>query len=521
MLKLRDYQQNLKVLLRESFSRGNSRVIAWLATGGGKTATFTDIANSLRLNKKKVLIVMRRRELIFQTGASFEKFTGHKVSTIMGNEKGFDPGNPVQVCSIDTISRRIEKPLYEFLLDFDFIIVDECHDTCGNFESDLQKKYIAFLHKFKEKKWIGFTATPFNTGNKYLDLWEDIVQPIEPHELRDRGFLVDEETYAPKKIDITGIKQRAGDYDQKTLAERASDSQIVGDIVDTWNKFGENRPTILFAVNKEHSKLMAEAFRQKGIPAIHQDESHNSQERQNAIRKLSRGEIKILCNVNIFSTGVDIPQAACGIFARPTKSEILYVQQVGRVLRPYRRCARCGNDGGAEKTCQRCGSTEFSFVKRNAIILDHANNCERFGLAYDKRYAKLRATKKRAAKDEDDIRTKTCEECFAVYPSMMKGCPRCGHSNQVQERKGPEEIAGELERKKSADLRYARMIKIKNQLMKWSNPEWKPSAKWLKLYKKYGEEIFEFKEELEMPRWVRNQCNQLIKREALQDIKIQ
>jgi len=519
MLKLRPYQEKGVNQLRASFTRGNKRVIFWLATGGGKTATFTDIANKLRLNKKKVLIVMRRRELIFQTGKSFEKFTGHKVSTIMGSEKGFDPGNPVQVCSIDTISRRIEKPEYEFLESFDFVIVDECHDTCGNFESDLSKKYISFLHRFRDCSWIGFTATPFNTGTKYLELWEDIVKPIEPHELRDQGFLVDERTYAPKKIDTSGLKIRAGDYDQKSLAQRASDSQIVGDIVDTWKKWGENRPSILFAVNKEHSKLMAEAFRQAGIPAIHQDESHNSKERENAIKQLTTGKIKILCNVNIFSTGVDIPQASCGIFARPTKSEILYVQQVGRVLRPYRRCARCKADCGAEKVCFRCGSSSFDSIKSDAIILDHANNCERFGLAFDQRFARLRPTRKRTAKEENELRTKTCESCFAVFPSNFSGCPRCHHVNEKQQRTGPESVEGELELKKAKQLSYSRMIKIKNDLIRFSNPNWKPAAKWLKLYEKHGEEIFEFKEELEMPRWVRSTVNNVLKREALRDIR--
>lgn len=501
-LTLRHYQEEGIKLLRESFSKGYKRTILWLATGGGKTATFCFLIFQLFNNNKKVLIVIRRRELIFQTQKQIEKFTGLKASIIMGKEKGFDPKCRVQICSIDTISRRISNPKYYFLLDFDFLIVDECHDSTS-------PKYKNFLNLFADKYWIGLTATPFNTGSKYLTDWEDIVNPITAKELRDEGFLVPEKTYAPKKIDVSGIKISGGDFDNRALAERASDSSIVGDIVQTWKEYGDNRPTILFAVNKEHSKLMAEAFRQQGVPAIHQDESHSSQERQNAIEGLKSGRYKILCNVNIFSTGVDIPQVGCGIFARPTKSEILYVQQVGRILRPYKVCGRCGADCGAEQACFRCGSTSFRDIKEDAILLDHANNCERFGLAFDKRYARIRPpTKKRNAETDPDleIKTKTCESCFAVYSAENTRCPMCDHQNAKTEREIKEE-EGELQRVKSEELRYSIYIKIKNDLMKLSNPKWKESAKWIKLHSIYGDIIFDFREELEMPRWAKIQIS--------------
>lgn len=478
-----------------------------MATGGGKTATFCFLVLQLFNNKKKVLIIIRRRELIFQTAKQIQKFTGIKCSVIMGNSSGFDPENRVQLCSIDTITRRMDKPEYQFLLDFDYLIVDECHDSTS-------PKYTNFLNRFEDKFWIGMTATPFNTGNKYLTDWEDIISSITAKELRDQGYLVPEKTYAPKKIDTTGIKIRAGDYDQRSLATKASESKIVADIVSTWIEFGENRPTILFAVNKEHSSIMAEAFRQQGIPAIHQDESHSTEERNNAIEGLKSGRYKILCNVNIFSTGVDIPQASCGIFARPTKSEILYVQQVGRVLRPYKRCSRCKSDCGAEKNCFRCGGDSFESVKSDAIVLDHANNCERFGLAYSPRFPRIRPpTKKRASQVEvEDYKTKTCEQCFSVYEAENTECPVCGHTNKKTEREIKEE-EGELERKKESDLAYSRMLIIKNELMKLDSKEnrfnWKPVKKWIELYYQFEEEIFEHKEGLGVPRWVKSQLRKL------------
>ena len=498
MLKLRPYQKKGVELLRESFSNGNMRTILYLATGGGKTATFTDIVHSLFKNNKKVLIVIRRRELIFQTANSFEKFTGHRPSVIMGSEKGFNPKNPIQVCSIDTISRRIDRPEYDFLIDFDFLIVDEAHDSTS-------PKYRRFLELFDNKFWIGFTATPFETGKKYLEEtgWQDVVQPIESRELRDQGYLVKDIAYAPAKIDTSGIKTTRGDFDQRSLAERASESKIVGDIVSTYKKFGENRPAILFAVNKEHSRICAEAFRQAGIAAKHQDESHTSKERHSAIEQLKRGEIKILCNVNIFSTGVDIPQASCGIFARPTKSEILYVQQVGRLLRPYKKCARCSADCGADEKCPRCGSEKFSLIKNDAILLDHANNCERFGLAFDSRPARIKKQNKKNQESTGIVRAITCIECYGLYHPSEDECPYCGHKNEVKERQIKHE-EGELRRIEQDEFNISRLKRSLDENFK-KELRWnlKPAFKYFQLYKEHGEIIFNYSKELGLPKWLK------------------
>lgn len=505
-LKLRWYQELGISQLRDSFSKGYKRTIIWLATGGGKSAMFASLIKSLDTNNKKVLLVMRRRTLVFQMANTIEKFVEIKPSIIMGNEKGFNPGNNIQVCSIDTIHSRIKKPEYQFLLNYDYIMVDEVHDCTS-------PKYKEFLNRFDSKSWIGMTASPFPIGNKYLTEWEDLVNPVTAKQLRDEGYLVPERTYAPRKISTKGIKTIAGEFDQKQLAERAMESKIVGDTIEVYLKRGENRPALGFAVNIEHSKLIVERFKQSGIPAVHIDQSHTQEERDSAIKSLYTGDNKILFSVNVFSTGTDVPIAATLLLARPTKSEILYVQQVGRILRPYKQCVNCNNHCGAESVCFRCGNNEFKNIKKDAIILDQANNCERFGLAYDIRYARIRPPehkKKKDANPELEIKTKTCEECYAVYSATESRCPLCEHTNAKTEREIKEE-QGELERVKSKELRYARYIKIKNDLMKLSNPKWKESAKWLKLHKIYGDEIFEFKQELEIPSWAKAQVTKLLK----------
>ena len=227
---------------------------------------------------------------------------------------------------------------------------------------------------------------------------------------------------------------------------------------------------------------------------------------QVAIDKLKSGEIKILCSINIFSTGTDIPVVSCIIMVRPTKSEVLYVQALGRGLRMYKKCARCKTDCGAEDTCYRCGSTEFTDIKENCIILDHANNCERFGMIYDHREPKIRApekTKKKSDPVEDMPKTKTCAACFAVYTFHDLSCPYCGHTNEAKKRMIEHE-EGELRRITANTLNISR---FKKTLDKYRAKELrynlKPAFKYFKLYEEHGDMIFDYSKELELPKWLK------------------
>ena len=105
------------------------------------------------------------------------------------------------------------------------------------------------------------------------------------------------------------------------------------DIVTTWMKRGENRPTFCFAVNRRHAQEIQAQFLNAGIPAGYVDAYTPVEEREVMIDKLRTGELKIICNIGTMTTGVDAPFVSCIILARPTKSEMLYIQIIGRGLR--------------------------------------------------------------------------------------------------------------------------------------------------------------------------------------------
>ena len=399
-LSLRPYQKQGIDELYQSFRDGHKKVIFWLATGGGKTFTFCNIISDVVSSGSPVIVVVKRRDLIDQASANLDKWK-IKHGVYMSNHRRYRPKENVQVCSIDTLDAR---SLYPHSDKKPFIIIDESHDV-----RPTGKKYVKFLDAYPNSPVVGFTATPFGDNS----LFDHIVHPIEADELMQQGNLTPVKIFTPEgQIDTSNVKiKRNGLYDEKELFKASSGSEIVGDFVRDWNLYSEGRPTVLFAVNVEHSKIIAKAFNDAGIKAVHADAKTKSDERDRAIRDLKRGEIQVLCNVNIFSTGVDCPEISCIQVCRPTQSLIWYLQAIGRGLRP---------------------SPETGKV--NCRIIDNAGNTFKFGSPYRRHKASLG---KAAPIDPDmeDITIRECKICHYVFEASEKTCPECGHVNPPVERK--------------------------------------------------------------------------------------
>lgn len=516
MYQLRDYQQDGKDELYEKIRQGKRNLIEWIPTGGGKGLMMSDLVNDVASMGFGTMTVMRRRDLIFQTRENYIKYHRHDVSIIMGNTKGYDATKLHQVCSIDTIRTRMALGHYEYLAKKRLYIIDECHDS----NSPTYQRFFEWIKSVNpDAIFVGFTATPFTVGGLPLGFWQDYVQPIKPVDMRDKGWLVPDLHYAPEtKINTAGLKLEQGDYKEKDLFDRAKDSVLIGDIVATWLKYGEQRPTIMFCVNKEHSMMMTAAFNMRGIPAIHVDESTTSDERKVAVDGLRPGvgKYKVICCIETLTTGVDAPWVSCLIWGRPTWSEVLYCQGNGRGLRPYKVCADCGFQYGAEMACLKCKSTLVSFQKQNCIILDHAANAERHGFVYDDRRARIKAlmgeeeqkkySKGGARKVENPITM--CEKCF-VYTKPGMPCPKCLSVKKCVEL--PKIEAGELkliDDELAAKLRLNQLLSQYEYLYRRAEIQRRPvSGIWFTLYNQHGDLIFQppYKEKLGVPDWVEKQ----------------
>lgn len=396
MFNLREYQ----ALAIDGVERHKKNLI-YLATGSGKSVIFKQLAIDAIERKEKVLFIVKRQQVLSQAVNKHFLTIHNDVSMMMGARKYRYAD--ILCCSMDTLYRR-SKIHSELLKEYQTIIIDEAHDCTAD-------NYKTFLKQVTNQTVIGLTATPFMIGKKGHDYWNKIIHPVTTLELIKQGHLVFPEVWQSEiEMKTKGVKTTAGDYNNKMLFDANDSSTIYGSIVDEYKKHGQGRRAFCFAINVEHSMKIAREFNVNGIFAAHADASTPLEDRELILKRFADGEIKILCNVNIFSTGTDVPEAEVGIMARPTKSRVLWIQQIGRLLR---RSPETG--------------------KKNAIILDHTNNTKEIGHPVNDFAAEIENADKKK-NDEALIKLHKCPNCFYVYQSATERCPMCNSINEPRER---------------------------------------------------------------------------------------
>ena len=382
---LREYQVKAINDLRQVIAQGHKRVVLMNPTGSGKTTIASEMIRSAVEKGKKCLFLADRIELVEQTSKRFD-YEGIRHGIIMAQHSRYEPHSPVQICSPQTLARRT-------IPEADLVIIDECHVFYG-----IHKK---MMETMPNTIFIGLSATPFTKGlGKY---YTKLVVGATTIDLTNKGYLVPANVFAPSEPDLAKIRMIGGDYDEKELGVRLDKPQLIADIVETWVKRGENRPTLGFAVNVLHSQHLCEKFKNAGIRAEHIDAYISKKERERIISDFKSGYCKVLFNVGILDKGFDHPEASCLIMARPTASLMLYIQQAGRVLRTHPS-------------------------KENCIILDHAGNTARHGFITDELPTELdlgikKTPPKTAIKEK---KASICPSCAFVRPKNVYKCPCCG-----------------------------------------------------------------------------------------------
>lgn len=392
------------------------------------TFTFSYIADQASRKGRAVCIVVHRKELLLQASASL---------SALGIEHGlisphFTP-NPhalVQVASVDTLLIRLKKRPYKFGL----IIFDEAHHVVdGN-------KWGKCYELLGRPPMLGVTATPVRTDGKGLGdhaggLFAAMVLGPSVAELIRRGALINPVVFTSLEMpDLDGLRRdKDGDYNRSQLAERVDKPRITGSAVEHYTKICKGAKAIVFCTSIAHARHVAEEFNAAGyrFELLVGAPEMSDAERTAVNRRLRRGEIHGACTVDLVSEGYDLPDLECCIMLRPTASEALYLQQVGRIMRP-------------------------SPTKRGAWLLDHVGNVGRLvdgefkrkhGLPDEAREWTLDGRKKRKGRAKDQaeptIPLKQCPKCFLVHEPATH-CPGCGHEYPAPTR-ALEQVDGELQ----------------------------------------------------------------------------
>ena len=409
-MQLRTYQEQAITNLLTSHGLGNRKVILQSATGSGKTVMASSIVKRAVNKGNKVLFLAHRRELISQCSNKLSAF-GIDHGIIMAGQRT-EGWHSVQVASVDTLRARAITSKRMKLPEADIVIIDECHRSLSN-------TYRKIISEYADSFLIGLTATPCRGDGLGLGhIYSDMVCAPSIKNLTNKGHLVPARYFAPSIPDLKGVKITAGDYNTKQLASRMDTGELVGDIVTNFIRIAPKKKAVVFASSVQHSINLKESFEAAGIAAGHIDGETPSEERDETLKQLESGEIQVLCNCLVLTEGWDCPSAEVCVLARPTKSLGLYLQMVGRVLRPME------------------GKDEALIIDHSGAVYQHGFVEDEFEWDLDPKQ-KIQQKKKRETKRE--TKPITCEKCFNVY-EKLRACPSCG---AVHIKKGRALIVGD------------------------------------------------------------------------------
>lgn len=434
-LKLRGYQRRAEDAVLAAFASGKRRVLLAEPTGSGKTCQAAHMIDDWAMDGKRVLFVAHRREIVnqaYQTcidwGVPYAA-----LSVIMSGDPRENLSAQVQIASKDTLARRRVPD------NFDVVVVDEAHHAAAD-------SYMRLLLRNRRAVLLGMTATPYRLDGRGLKIaFDELVVGATPSQLIRDGHLAKPRIFTVPKAEATmmaaalrEVRRVSGDFQVGALSKAMRANRLVGNIPDHWEKHSDGRPTVVYAVDIEHAKRIAKAFRKRGVRVELVTGNTDTDERGDIVGdkssgkrgRLATGETQVVVNCMVLTEGWDCPEAKCIILARPTWSLSLFIQMCGRGLRPS-------------------GQTP--------VILDHAGNVFRHGIVPHQdldlslEHGVVRRTSKLAP-------WKECPECLAVCARLVEVCEECGHKfsidRELEERDGQlEEMSEELlEQRKKEEL---------------------------------------------------------------------
>lgn len=381
-MELRDYQQSVFDDSTKAFLNGAKGICCVLPCRSGKSYI---MARMIKGAKGNVLVLAHRHTLINQ-----HKELLDSLGVLTDN---------VRVESVFTEASRLDK---HSPTDVDLIIIDEAHLS--------EAKSYRKVCEYYNCRRVLFTATPSRLDGKPLTLADTLITGITANELIQMGAISDYDYYAPDlNIDTDNVDMVAGEYNNGQLSELMCQTAIYGDVLKYYRQLGENRQAIAYCTSVNHSEQTAEMFNKNGISAVSIDGSMSQKERNKRMDLFKSGKVQILCNCNLISEGVTLPNASVALLLRPTCSLPLFIQQACRVLTPV--------EG------------------KKAVIIDYVNNVQRHGLPTDNHQWSLSQTveKRKQHNDDGTLSIRQCENCFRCFKTAPK-CPYCGYEYKVKGR---------------------------------------------------------------------------------------
>jgi superfamily II DNA or RNA helicase len=320
------FQTDALVQLAKSRLRREAAGLIVLPPGSGKTRIAAE--DSFRMDVRHVLYVAHTKEILDVAQSEFEAVFGEANVKRHDTWPSLSAPSRVNITTIQLISRHLS----ELKLDaFEYIVVDEFHHAAA-------QSYRQMLQRANPRFLLGLTATPFRADR------QDIYQlcagnAVVSFELRDG---IDSGVLSPyhyfgcfDDIDYSKISRTHGQYNIRDLERALIIPKRDRAIIRKWKEKADGKLTIAFCCTHNHARRVAKSFTASGVPAAPYISETNVKDRQLLLSQLANGDIKVLCTVDVFNEGADLPFVECLLFLRPTQSKRIFYQQLGRGLRQY------------------------------------------------------------------------------------------------------------------------------------------------------------------------------------------
>lgn len=336
-ISLRPYQQEAVKAVINEWDSGNLSTMIAMSTGTGKTECALGVlAEEFRTKRaSRVLAIAHRRELIYQPRdrviANWQDVLPIP-GVVMGNEDECD--SQFVVATIQTLIASGGKRLRKMLLygGFSHVWVDETHRIIS---PSFFRVFANLFVSNPELKLLGATATPQRTDKQGLrQVFDSIAHSI------DIKQAIALQALAPLQglkfelpVDISSVKETEDGWDDEEVGRLLSFANIEEIIIHHWKEHAADRQTIAFTASVMQAHSLARAFRKAGVSAEAIDGKTPTAQRDSILKKYLAGEIQLLANHNVLTEGFDAPATSCALMARPTKSDLVYIQAIGRALR--------------------------------------------------------------------------------------------------------------------------------------------------------------------------------------------
>lgn len=332
-LKLRPYQRQAIDAVRHEWARGVTDTLLVAATGAGKTQIFLALLDEMLTDGRRGLILAHRQELIDQPLQRIADFFPHwllRTGVVMAERD--DADRQMVIASVQTLARpqRIAAVLGHGPIDY--VVTDEAHHACA---PQYLKVFDTLRAANPDLRHLGVTATPLRAdGDGLAKVYQTTAAKFGIKELVPRWLVPPRWLAISTAVSLAGVETSGGDYVQRQLATVWETEGCWDVVVQSHQTYADGRKAIAFTPSVEGAYKLAAAFSEVGIPAVAADGTTSREDRAALLRDFRAGRYQVLCNCALFTEGLDVPEVSCIHQVRPTKSDGLYVQMIGRALRP-------------------------------------------------------------------------------------------------------------------------------------------------------------------------------------------